>query len=313
MNCSRFIVAIPAHDESERIAGALRAVDGAAAEAHFPVSLLIFANNCTDGTASVARRVAATLRRCEVEVIEEELAPSQTHAGGARRRAVAHALSRFGATSDHILVSSDADARWRSDAFLRMQEAFAAGAQVVLAKIECIRDPLDPVSDQALAWGRPGVLWRHCVRRLVETVRNGRLASPDVHDDYGGAGISLRVDAYRALGGFSAIPFEEDLELVRAADRVLMTVNRQSGAIVDVLARAKGRAQGGMADALAKCSAAAQCNLPCLVEHHVSTIRRVFRDPTHANAFPATVTDWEPVEMAIAGIERAMGAFRGES
>jgi hypothetical protein len=313
MKFSRFIVAIPAHDESERIAGALRAVDSAAAKAHFPVSLMIFANNCTDGTASVARSVATTLKRCEVEVIDEELPPSQAHAGGARRRAVAHALSRFGATSDQILVSTDADARLRSDAFLRMEEAFAAGAQVVLAKIECIRDPLDPVSDQALAWGRPGVLWRHCVRRLVETVRSGRLASPDVHDDYGGAGVALRVDAYQALGGFCAIPSEEDLELVRAADRALMTVNRQSGAFVDVLARAKGRARGGMAEALAKCSAAARCNLPCLVEHHASTIRRIYRNPTHANAFPAIVTEWEPVEMATAGIERAMVVFRGES
>ncbi len=313
MRCSRFLIAVPARNESERIAGVLRAIDSSATHAQLPVSVMILANNCTDGTASIARRVVRKLESCNVSVVEETLPSNQAHAGGARRRAVELALRRFGASDNRILISTDADARFRPDSFLLMKKAFDAGAQLVLAKIECIRDPLDPVSEQALAWGRPGVLWRHSVRRLVETVRTGQLASPAVHDDYGGAGIAIRVDAYHSLGGFRPIPSEEDLELVRAADRRLMTVNRQSGAVVDVLARANGRARGGMAEALVKYSAAARRNLPCLVEHHASTIRRVISNPAHANAFPVTVTEWEPVSSAIRGIEKAMVPFRGGS
>lgn len=148
-NC--FIVALPAHDESERIAGALRTLDTAAAETRIPVSVLLLANDCRDDTAMVARRVADSLDNSTAHIVEETLPARLAHAGGARRRTVSHALSRFGTGSGDVLFSTDADARLRRDAFSKMEAAFSDGAELVLAKIECIHDPLDPVSDEALA------------------------------------------------------------------------------------------------------------------------------------------------------------------
>ncbi|MGE0764972.1 MAG: glycosyltransferase family 2 protein [Hyphomicrobiaceae bacterium] len=309
----RYIVVIPARDESERLEGALSAIERAAAATSKPVALLVLANNCTDETAAFARHIAVGFDRCVVEVTEEHLPSDRAHAGGARQRAFARALRTFNASEGDILVSTDADARLRGDAFRHMDRAFEAGAQVVLAKLESMTDPLDPVADHAVAWGRPGLLWRCSVRRFVETVRSGEIASSAVHDDYGGAGIAICVEAYNALGGFPPIPCHEDLWLVRAADAAAMSVNRQSGVIVDVLARATGRARGGMADTLARFGAAATENIPCLVEHHSATIRRVFRNPTHANAFPARITEWEPASAAIAGLERAIASFVGDA
>ena len=305
----RLIVSIPAKDESERIRGALLALDQAAAHTSTPVLALVLANNCADDTADIARATANQLRHCFTRIVAVDLPQHFAHAGAERRTAVEQGMSGFAAIAEDIIVSTDADARLRNDALFRIDVAFAGGDDLVLAKINCIRDPWDPVPDEALAWGRSGVVWRHRVRQFVETVRKGRVAPADLHDDYGGAGIAVRVSAYNKLGGFRAIPSNEDLELVRAADLANMRVNRHSGAVVDVLARSTGRAEGGMADALARCAASAVRGLPCLVEHHAVTISRVLRNPSHAHAFAAVVTQWEHAVEAIAGLDQAIRAY----
>jgi hypothetical protein len=305
----RIIVVIPARDERKRIAEALAALDAAASCTPNPVLALVLANNCRDDTVAVAQNQARGLRSCLLKTATIELPRKLAHAGGARRYAVNHSIEHYAAKANDIIVSTDADARLRSDALLRIDTAMAQGDDLVLAKIECITDPLSPVPDEALAWGRPGVVWRHCVRRLVETVLRGQIAPMQLHDDYGGAGIAVRVDAYRRLGGFRAIASNEDLEFVRAADRAHMRVNRNSGAIVDVLARANGRADGGMAEALRRCAVASAQGLPCLVEHHAVTVRRILRNPSHAHAFATEVTEWECAADAIAGLEHAIAAY----
>lgn len=303
---------IPAKNEADRIEGALSALDRAAAHVYRPVLAFVLANNCDDDTHHTTRELARQMRHCPLHTLALDLPAKLAHAGGARRTAVAYGMHRYAAMAQDVIVSTDADARLRRDALSRIDAAIAGGDDLVLAKIECIRDPLDPAPDEALSWGRPGVVWRHCVRRFVETVRRGRLASPQFHDDYGGAGIAVRVSAYHRLGGFAAIASNEDLALVRAADQANLRVNRHSGAVVDVLARARGRAQGGMAEALARCVTAAAQGLPCLVEHHALTVSRILRNPSHANAFAAVVKEWEPAELAIAGLERATAAFAGD-
>jgi cellulose synthase/poly-beta-1,6-N-acetylglucosamine synthase-like glycosyltransferase len=305
----QIVIVIPAKNEAERIRGALRAVDRAAARMPLSVAAFVLANNCADDTLGVTQEIAGQLRNCTVKAMGVALPARFAHAGGARRTAVQCGMAQFDATPDDIILSTDADARLRPDSMGRIGRAFSGGDHLVLAKIECIRDPLDPVPHEALSWGRPGVLWRHCVRRLVETVRQGSVAPPHYHDDYGGAGIAVRVATYNELGGFAAVASNEDLALVQAADRANKRVNRHSGAIVDVLARANGRAEGGMAAALASCVVAAARRLPCLVEHHAVTVGRVLRNPSHANAFADVVTEWEPVESAIAGIEDEIASF----
>ena len=182
-------------------------------------------------------------------------------------------------------------------------------AALVLAKLDCIEDPIDPVPQAALDWGTPAVQWRHAVRHLAETVRRGAQPWPPCHDDYGGAGIAATMSAYEALGGFPAVPSEEDLALVRRADAEGLSVDRHSGAVVQVLARAHGRASGGMADALAANRAAAKIGAPRLVERHELTLARVLADPSPANAFCDAPADWEPVEAALYGIEAATARY----
>lgn len=303
------MVAIPAKNESERIGDAMYAVDVAASRTRSEVHILVLANNCCDETEARAREAAQGLRYCQAKIVTRNLPPMLAHAGAARRGAVAAGLIWCRAETGDTIVSTDADARFRSHSLALIEHAIEDGDDLVLAKIEYLQDPFDPAPDAAIEWGRPGVVWRHRVRRLVETVRTGRIAPAHLHDDYGGAGIAIRVGAYRALGGFAAIPSDEDLRLVSGADRAGMRVNRHSGAVVDVLTRARGRAVGGMADTFARNASAAASGKTCMVEHHAQTIRRIRRNPSHAEAFATEVTHWEVAESAISGIETVIETY----
>jgi hypothetical protein len=309
----RWLVALPAKDEVERLPGALTALDAAARGARHPVAALVLANNCLDETHAVATAVAARLDRLMVAVRSVELAPGLAHAGGARVTAMNAAFAAFAMRRSDLLLTTDADARLAADALARMERAFAMGADVVLAKIECAPDPFDPVTEAALAWGTPQVLWRHKVRQLAETIRTGAVPWPPLHDDYGAAGIACTAAAYERIGGFRAVPNDEDKTFVAAADRLGLAVDRQSGAVVEVLTRATGRATGGMAAALARNAEAARVGLPCLVERHDLTAARLYAQRSHAAAFADEPADLEPVEDAIAGIDRLIAVYERRS
>lgn len=302
-------VAIPAKNEALRVEGCLDALDRAAARCALPVTALVLANDCTDATAALCRRAARRLRHVRVAVAAVALTSGEAHAGGARRRAAREALRRSLAAPDDLLLTTDADARLAPDALAAMEAAFARGADLVLARIDCIADPFDPVPQAVLDWGTPQVLWRYRVRQLAETFRTGALADPRCHDDYGGAGLAARVGAYRALGGFPSVRSEEDLRFVRAADAAGLRVDRSSGARVEVLARATGRAEGGMATALAANAANLARRAPRLVERHDLTVARLRRDPAPARVFCPAPDAVEPVEDAIRGLDGVLSRY----
>jgi hypothetical protein len=209
---------------------------------------------------------------------------------------------RFGGGPDDFVLSTDADARLRPDTLVAMEQSFARGADLVLARINCQHDPFDPVPLAVVERSRRHAAWRHHVRQVVETLRRGYAPCPPLHDDYGAAGLAISVAAYSALNGFVAARCNEDKLLVATADRHQLRVCRNSAATIDVLARATSRAAGGMADDLARHATAITLNEPLLVEHHVQTVRRLQHIPCHSAAFTDEIMAWEPVEEAIAGL-----------
>ena len=313
---ARWIVAIPARNEARRLPGALAALDAAAARTGAEVRALVFANGCGDGTAEAAR--AVPLARVHLTVRVETLPPHLAHAGGARRAAVAAARAAFGAGPQDRLLTTDADCRLAPDALAMADAAFAGGADLVLAKIDCAPDPWSPADPAGVAWGTPGVLWRHKVRALTEALRTGRAPSPLIHDDYGGAGIAVTPRAYDALGGFAPVPSDEDRMLVAGADRMGLMVHRWSGMAVTALTRSVGRASGGMADAIERGARMAAAGRTPMVERSDLTLARLRARPCHAHAFAARVAAWEPAGDAIPALDAAMaehlsGAMRWAS
>jgi hypothetical protein len=84
-----FVVAIPVRDEDQRLPACLHALArqrdrSARSISPTQVRVVLFANNCTDRSASLARNLGGGLS-LDVRVVEARLPPAIAHAGSARR------------------------------------------------------------------------------------------------------------------------------------------------------------------------------------------------------------------------------------
>jgi glycosyltransferase involved in cell wall biosynthesis len=136
-----FVVAIPVKDEEERLPACLRALAHQLDRSAQPipaalVRVVLFANNCTDQSASLARKLGGGLS-LEFRVVEARLPPAIAHAGSARRAAMdlAEAWLVEAGESDGVILATDADSQVAPNWIAENLAAFAAGAEAVLGRI----------------------------------------------------------------------------------------------------------------------------------------------------------------------------------
>jgi hypothetical protein len=239
------VVALPVKDEEDRIGSCLEALDNQTAGNADHIVLLL--NNCSDGTASIAKglqpRLAATLH-----VVEVELPLGSANAGFARRLALEAARPLAGDRG--ILLTSDADGRVDPDWIGANVAAIRAGADAVAGWAEL--DPLD--------WGSIPLRLheddaRECAYDAACDEIHG-LLDPDPadplprHTQASGASIAVTVQAYRAVGGMPTPPSGEDRAFIAALRRIDARVRHSPECRVVVSGRIEGRAAGGMADTI---------------------------------------------------------------
>jgi hypothetical protein len=102
---------------------------------HLRVAL--FANNCTDWSASLARKLGASWR-LDIRVVEASLPPAAAHAGNARRAAMDFAEGWLieGGEKDGVILTTDADSQVAPNWIAQNLTAFEAGAEAVLGRID---------------------------------------------------------------------------------------------------------------------------------------------------------------------------------
>jgi glycosyltransferase involved in cell wall biosynthesis len=127
-----FVVAIPVRNEEERLPACLRALARQLDRSGQPippraVRIVLFANNCTDQSASLARKLGGDLS-LDVRVFEARLPPAATDAGNARRAAmdVAEAWLVAGGEWDGVILTTDADSQVAPDWIAENLAAFRA-------------------------------------------------------------------------------------------------------------------------------------------------------------------------------------------
>lgn len=249
------IIAIPAHNEAAEIERCLAALAMQRDEAGAPVpegafEILVFANNCSDATAEVARNFAALVPH-PVSVIVEQLPPDQRSAGGARKRAMdlaAGTLDERGHAG--LIFTTDADSCVAPTWFAATMREFGQGVDCVAGYIDA--NPLELVS-----LGRPflrrGRL-EDTYLRLIAEIDARCDARP--HDPWpnhrvsSGASLAVTLSAYRAIGGLPPRPVGEDSALTGALDRAGFRVRHSMEVSVATSCRLDGRAQGGAADTM---------------------------------------------------------------
>jgi glycosyltransferase involved in cell wall biosynthesis len=244
MHQDLIVVALPAKDEAERIGACLRAL---ARQTCRPHTVMVLANNCSDGTPAIASGMTPALPyRLDVECHDFPL----QHANAGQARRLAMALSEQRVRPDGVLLTTDADAVPAPDWIERNCKAIASGAEVV-----CGRVVLHP-SEAALI---PAHLQADDVLECRLIALLDRIADwldPDPadplprHTEAAGASLAVTPAAFRRGGGIPALPSGEDRAFVRALAGIDARIRHDPSVVVSVSARMIGRAPGGMADTI---------------------------------------------------------------
>jgi len=218
-------VVIPAKNEGLTIGACLRSVLASLTQAGVESAwIVVVADDCSDDTASVARRTLAG----RGEVIEA----SVKSAGTARRMGTARLLEHFRNVASARLwfANTDADTQVTHD-WIQIQLAHAAAGAAGVAGIVC----LDAHASEAA---------RVTHQKFYETMADG------THSHVHGANLSMRADAYIDAGGWSDLPLAEDHCLWNRLRHRGWPLLSPVNSVVITSARLEGRATGGFADTL---------------------------------------------------------------
>ncbi|NEU13300.1 glycosyltransferase [Methylobacterium sp. BTF04] len=245
-------MAIPVRNEAERITACLRAIDAQAGLVPGSLGVVLFLNNCTDGTDRIVEDLRPSL---SVPLQVSVVTFAGANAGWARRAAMDAAVDWIGAESGAgTILSTDADSRVPPDWVARNLAALEAGADAVAGRIELDPDEAALLPPSLHARGRLedayGALLTEAEARI----------DPDPYDPWPchrttiGATLSVRLSAYRQVGGMPAIALGEDGAFVAALLAQGFHVRHAPDVVVTVSGRLTGRAPGGVADTIrARC------------------------------------------------------------
>jgi Glycosyl transferase family 2 len=251
-----FVVAIPVRDEEERLRACLCALAqqrNRLGQSIPPtlVRVVVFANNCADQSADLARKLGGGLS-LDVRVVEAQLPPSSAHAGAARRAVMdlAEAWLDEGGERDGVILTTDADSQVAPNWIAENLAAFEAGAEAVLGRIDL--DGEGKFLPEALH--RRGELEDAYERLLTEL---SWLLDPLEHNPWphhatiSGASLGVTRTAYCRAGRLPRIPLGEDKALIALLSRQDARIRYCPTAHVITSGRTDGRAPGGVADTLA--------------------------------------------------------------
>ena len=250
-----FVVAIPVKDEEERLPVCLRALAQQRDRGGQPippglVRIVVFANNCTDQSASFARKLGESWS-LDIRVVEASLLPGAAHAGNARRAAmdIAEAWLEERDEASGIILTTDADSQVAPNWIAENLSAFEAGAEAVLGRIDLNGE--GKFLPEALH--RRGALEDAYERLLTEL---SWLLDPLEHDPWpnhatiSGASLGVTRAAYCRVGRLPRVPLGEDKALIALLSRHDARIRHCPSVHVVTSGRTDGRAPGGVAETL---------------------------------------------------------------
>jgi Glycosyl transferase family 2 len=251
----RCAVAIPVRNEAQRLPACLAALasqqDTAGLQfARDDFCVVIFANNCTDGSAALARSMAERLPFM-LHVVEAILPARIADAGNARRAAMdlAETWLTEDRAYDGLILTTDADSQVPPCWITNNLAAINAGADAVLGCL-ALDEEGDHLPKALHLRGRHESAYEALLTEL------SALLDPLDHNPWphhatiSGASLGVTRPMYLRIGRLPRVPLGEDKALVAELLRHDAKIRFCSNIRVITSARIEGRAPGGVADTL---------------------------------------------------------------
>jgi hypothetical protein len=214
--------------------------------------VVLLLNNCTDRTAAIARQLQRQYSNLRFHVAEIDFVEAEAHVGRARQALFDWAFARFqNAQNPHgLILTTDADSQPARDWIAQNEAEIALGVAAVGGRILLDargRAKMNPVTRRLF-------LLDVGYRRALEELRS--LYAPEMHDPFPrhhqhfGGSLAITAAAYAAAGGMPLRRSSEDVALYQAVVDSGGRFRHSEEVRVYTSARAIGRAQGGLADAI---------------------------------------------------------------
>ena len=265
---------------------------------HACYEVIVFANDCTDHSAALARAFAARHPTLALHIIARSYPAGAFHIGHARRMLMDEACRRLLLVGRRrgVIASTDGDTRVASTWITATLREVAQGADAVCGRIVTDR----PDDSEAGRLTRQYHLRDVGYRLLVAEMES--LLNPDPHDPWPrhhqhfGASLAVTAGAYLRAGRLPVVPYLEDVALYQALQRVDARIRHSPAVRVTTSPRLMGRTEVGLAQQLREWTAMGNARQPQLVEsaaavearlHAYYSLRILWHTIGRADAVPA--------------------------
>ena len=222
--------------------------------------VIIFANNCTDNSASIARRFGQQHPAFNLHVVERTLSSAEAYIGRVRQMLMDEAYRRFMSVDRRqgVIASTDGDTQVSPDWIAATLDEICQGADVVAGHIMTDRKSLSQLS----SWVRSRYLrsgyYHHLKVKLEAYIDEDPFNPwPRHHHNYG-ASLAVTAEIYKKSGGMPAVRTPEDVAFCAVLVRLNARFRHSIRVSVTTSARSNGRTDIGFANLLAQWSGMGQ-------------------------------------------------------
>lgn len=269
----RICVVIPVRNEADNLQRVIQALaqqvnDEGCSIDFDSYEILLLANNCSDKTVSVARKLSRLYPALRLHTIAVSLPKSTACVGKARQMAMDEAYRRLSSIGikGRIIASTDGDTEVSPNWISALITEFDQGVDAVGGRILTHRANA-PEIDKCVSLYFLRILGHDYLTSQIEC-----LLDPQPHDSwprhgqYYGANMAVSAEMYGKIGGMPSVKDEEDVALYKQLKRADAKIRHSLSVRVLTSARRNGRATGGLAERLEELAQTSQEKKAIFVE-----------------------------------------------
>ena len=279
----RAIIVIPVRDEAACLRQTL---DAFAAQTDFSgrrlapdsYEIIVFANNCCDESATIARRWQKENAALNVHIIEADLPAANANIGFVRRVLMNEAWRRWRESPrvNGVIITTDGDTVVDSRWIWANLSEIAGGAEAVGGRITISRADIKLMDAKARRFHLLDTGYRLAVAELEARMdADGGDFLPRHHQHYN-ASFAVTTEAFQAAGGVPEVRFLEDVAFYQALRRIDARFRHSPLVRVTTSARRAGRVECGLSTQISEWICLGKTTADYLVESAAAARQRIY-------------------------------------